>query len=253
MAPVGFKDLPGEVRNNIYEHVIGDLQDQRPNHGEFAGPSFNLLSIDPHPQLINEWQPALTRVDRQIRAEALPLYYARNMFVVPKQGFPDFETRLDLLRAWLRSIGPQNASLVSRIGISLSFQAPLRTTVSERLFIGVQLSGPEQPDTVGVNFNDGNSLAQMDLGSRMQRWLDLHVAPASHATSEDLLDILRGLVSEVKAKHGKYGFASKNSLDQPSFKISIAEWKPPSENPAEEDIVRRSPPGSTGTYDAESD
>lgn len=80
------------------------------------------VSVEDYPHTnhygwMSEWalQPALTRVSRQIRAEALPFYYKKNEFA----AFSTFEDEDDLtgLYCFLSSIGKHNASLIRRLTI----------------------------------------------------------------------------------------------------------------------------------------
>ena len=54
------------------------------------------------------WQPALTRVCRSIRADALPMWYKHNQF---QSGYC-YETDLDMTVDWLRIISAENRKLM---------------------------------------------------------------------------------------------------------------------------------------------
>ncbi|KAK0247847.1 hypothetical protein B0A54_16556 [Friedmanniomyces endolithicus] len=66
--------LPPELRNRIYELVLVDMGDK---------------IIDIYPETDNFvtrpylWQPALTRVSREVRHETLAIFYGQNSFRVP--------------------------------------------------------------------------------------------------------------------------------------------------------------------------
>ncbi|KAK4495691.1 hypothetical protein PRZ48_012959 [Zasmidium cellare] len=54
------------------------------------------------------WQPALTRVCRSIRADALPIFYKHNLF----QAGYCYETDTDMVVDWLKVIGEGNRNLM---------------------------------------------------------------------------------------------------------------------------------------------
>ncbi|KAE9985367.1 hypothetical protein BLS_008306 [Venturia inaequalis] len=78
-APFPFLKLPAEVRNKIYVYAVKDsgprayISIWRHNPSRKAGSG---------PARLGEAQPAITKVCRQMRNEALPDYYAENVFEV---------------------------------------------------------------------------------------------------------------------------------------------------------------------------
>lgn len=66
----GFLQLPAELRNEIYEYALTSNSRRRP------GDIYARLGVDPLPV-----DPPLLRVNRQIRQEAIGIYYGVNKFV----------------------------------------------------------------------------------------------------------------------------------------------------------------------------
>lgn len=66
-------------------------------------------------------QPALTQVSRQIRAETLPIFYAKNTFVViPDSGSLGLRGSLvSMKKGFLTSIGSHNAGLIKQLKLLL--------------------------------------------------------------------------------------------------------------------------------------
>ncbi|KAF2858202.1 hypothetical protein K470DRAFT_266222 [Piedraia hortae CBS 480.64] len=109
MATSLLLSLPPELRNAIYEYVLASE--------EKISVAFRL-----EPSQGNSYRqathPALTRVNRQIRYESLPVYFARNSFVLCAEGSKAVDARrwleannsyLDHLRrvcVWVRYVTP---------------------------------------------------------------------------------------------------------------------------------------------------
>lgn len=85
---ISFLDLPAELRNRIYEHLLPLRQDWR----IIATPFRDDL------MLFGD-QPAITRVSKQIRAETLEMFYATNTFVAYIQ-----DSDFDPLVRWVNCI-----------------------------------------------------------------------------------------------------------------------------------------------------
>ena len=102
----GLLSLPTELRNQIYRLVVVVDED---NVGGVARDTAICISPIPyrsHVCDLTDWryQPALTRVSRQVRAESLPVYYGENEFVAfawfrTGKRFPDGGPDLDVA-AW---------------------------------------------------------------------------------------------------------------------------------------------------------
>ncbi|KAJ9635226.1 hypothetical protein H2201_003240 [Coniosporium apollinis] len=82
--------LPGELRNEIYRLVLVKKKTLR-------------VTKDSIPK-----QPQLTRVSRQIRKEAISIFYRENEFMVHAWGYDISHEHM-----WLSKIGPENAKLLS--------------------------------------------------------------------------------------------------------------------------------------------
>ncbi|KAK3624038.1 hypothetical protein LTR56_021233 [Elasticomyces elasticus] len=104
IAPKGFLNLPGELRNVLYATLVAD----DPIHLGSSG-QHKYSAVYPHEQFANGRihnddtkqtpyrLPALLRLCKQIRYEALP-YYAGNTFSFGA-------TDIDLLKTWAQCIG----------------------------------------------------------------------------------------------------------------------------------------------------
>ena len=66
----GFLDLPAELRNRIYHLALTRPDTINVTSFDIAKPQFNSSAT----------QPALTQICRQIRNEALPVFYNQNCF-----------------------------------------------------------------------------------------------------------------------------------------------------------------------------
>ncbi|KAF2481548.1 hypothetical protein BDY17DRAFT_236512, partial [Neohortaea acidophila] len=92
--PNGLLSLPRELRDHLYTHLV----DKRHNIITMCKEHRHRASE------ISAAQPAISRVNKQIRAEVLPLFYARNTF------FANLSLReeLEMTKKWLRGIGDAN-------------------------------------------------------------------------------------------------------------------------------------------------
>jgi len=101
-------ELPPELRNTIWTLACGDSKINPPRYGLIL----NDDPLSPEPaSMIN--QPAITRTCRQIRAEALPIYYAITHFMV----FPGPRHNLQALHDWLSIIG-KDAHHIEQLALS---------------------------------------------------------------------------------------------------------------------------------------
>ncbi|THX28145.1 hypothetical protein D6D10_09269 [Aureobasidium pullulans] len=105
--PFRLMDLPSEVRLRIYEHMLVDSskQDISPSCG------------------IETRRPSLLRTSRQVRDEAMPVFYGANRFrfALPhlKLGHKCKQWFAGRDKIWLDVIGPDNIKLLRRISFRL--------------------------------------------------------------------------------------------------------------------------------------
>lgn len=133
-----FLSLPAELRTRIYELVV--MPKQRSETEQEEG------LVDPHSPAIplgydytafpknskevsynmpqNRWafQPAITRTSRQVRREALPVYYSQNEFITSSDDRLTRWPRVNEIRfphalKWLKAIGPENRKSLRTISI----------------------------------------------------------------------------------------------------------------------------------------
>lgn len=101
--PKGFLDLPRELRDEIYEYLV-------------VKPTNTITMLENHNCFQNEIsaaQPAISRVNRQIRLESLPMFYKRNVFMAELSNFYD----LSIAKNWLEAIGNFNATCLRRLAL----------------------------------------------------------------------------------------------------------------------------------------
>ncbi|KJX92692.1 hypothetical protein TI39_contig5831g00006 [Zymoseptoria brevis] len=70
MDNCGFGKLSAELRNRIYDQVLPDDDEIEVYSANLSKPS-------------EDYQPPITQVCREMRAETLPMFYGRNQFVLP--------------------------------------------------------------------------------------------------------------------------------------------------------------------------
>ncbi|KAF1984868.1 hypothetical protein K402DRAFT_119994 [Aulographum hederae CBS 113979] len=106
---INFLDLPGEIRNRIYELVVTSDRPIEPLFGsDFSW--FNDKSHRPISEL------AINGICRQIRKEALPLFFENNRFI-----FDSFPTSNSYYTEWLHSIGPDNNKHLRHISFRMLY------------------------------------------------------------------------------------------------------------------------------------
>ncbi|KAK4542319.1 hypothetical protein LTR36_006972 [Oleoguttula mirabilis] len=119
--------LPAELRNRIYNYAV------RPSPGEGGVADEQAICVQTaFERLYNirygsltAWraQPPITRVCRQIRAEALPMYCAANNFVAylyDEWGEYDFSA----IQTWAQGIGRENAAKVECVTVTFPSGCP---------------------------------------------------------------------------------------------------------------------------------
>ena len=104
-----FLDLPAELRNEIYKFVLGDcdrhkLRDQR---------------TVPQPK-VSFGYPPITKISRQIRAEALPIFYASSVFIFDsdKTGMQVATT----LQRWMAEVAGEQVRHLTSVSVGLEIK-----------------------------------------------------------------------------------------------------------------------------------
>lgn len=82
---------------------------------------------------ISAAQPAISRVNRRIRAESLPMFYRRNLFIAELSNYLD----LSIARNWLEAIGDLNAGCLRRIVLCGWTTVPTAGRTKVRLWVRV--------------------------------------------------------------------------------------------------------------------
>ena len=99
----GLLDLPPELRDQIYEYLVLKQRNtitMLPNYGSFQSP-------------VSAAQPAICCVNRQIRAETLPMFYSNNLFLAEVSDSTD----LAIAKNWLVVIGDENIRHLRRLAL----------------------------------------------------------------------------------------------------------------------------------------
>ncbi|KAI9672647.1 MAG: hypothetical protein M1831_000082 [Alyxoria varia] len=99
--PSPFLRLPREIRDMIYEYSLACAEESKKNSTTYIVPTSGKFN----------YEPGLLHTCRQIQNEALPVFYARNIFVV-NLDYLDFS----LVEKWLNALGKMRGKLVKRIG-----------------------------------------------------------------------------------------------------------------------------------------
>lgn len=111
-------DLPPELRTHIYEFALVEPSPLTLHSNMDPRRDAVKLTTACNDRVINlAWlQPPLTRVCRQIRSEALPIFYFRNTFLdTAGTRYLHFSD----LMIWLRCIGPENCSMIQHIELHM--------------------------------------------------------------------------------------------------------------------------------------
>lgn len=114
-ARISFFSLSSELRNKIYELAL-DIDDQNPN--EIVVAHWRPQERHAGPRL-----PALLRTSVQVRNEAAPIYFGRNIFTMECN-----EQSAYMAEEWLAHLGQQNAALIKR------FVVRIQTSFSDAIF-----------------------------------------------------------------------------------------------------------------------
>ena len=141
--------MPRELRDRIYEFAVRHPKREPILIGidYFAAAwTFNMIwSSGTH-------QPNITKVCRQLRSEALPLYYQLNEFAVSLEE-PTDELDGDFGEAyfarWLKSIGPRNFMYIRKLTV-FRMRNGLRYTYSTTLQQFLERYGIELSEDVWV-------------------------------------------------------------------------------------------------------
>ena len=95
--------LPPELRDQIYEYIV-------------LKPRTTITMLTNHACVQSEvsaGQPALSYVNKQLRAETLPLFYSSNTFLAEVSDIYD----LEIAKQWLAAIGDSNVRHLRRVAL----------------------------------------------------------------------------------------------------------------------------------------
>jgi hypothetical protein len=115
--PFEFLRLPGEIRNAIYKLVVVSLALINPL---VITPHFEKRLLGLAKSVTDQMQPSITMVSRQLRREALPLYYAENTFSLTPVGWPSLSLSM------FQNIGNDNLKCLRVIYLGCPFRLTVR-------------------------------------------------------------------------------------------------------------------------------
>lgn len=121
--PIGFFDLPGEIRNQIYAHLL-----------VIPAPKYLDSILSYHEPMY----PSILRVSKQTYSEALPILYRQNTFY----AHPSRLERLPQIRRWLDPVAGPGRERVQKmmdrfhISVRLECDAHFEKGEAERAFTG---------------------------------------------------------------------------------------------------------------------
>lgn len=116
--------LPRELRDLVLDQIL-----IKPTNTVTMLPNFNC-----HANEISASQPLISCVNRQLRHETLPTFYASNTFTAQLDNLVD----LDITLAWLSAIGDVNIAHLRRISLCGWTRVPFGRMITKR-FIRVLL------------------------------------------------------------------------------------------------------------------
>lgn len=120
---LGILGLPSELREQIYEYVVVKEQN-----------TITMLSnYDCHRSEISASQPALARVNHQLRREVLSTFYSNNIFMADLSQRDDQDTA----KRWLLAIGETNAGSLRRVTLCGWARVPFGHMICKRWLKGV--------------------------------------------------------------------------------------------------------------------
>ena len=116
--------LPAEIRNRIWELcVVTQPRDGKAVWGHYIYPIKTSPSHSPSftAACRNDWkaaaQPPLTKICRQVRHEALPMFYSMNMFTLQLRSDANRD-RMDCFASrWLKDMGRANQEYLEHVEI----------------------------------------------------------------------------------------------------------------------------------------
>ncbi|KAK5705570.1 hypothetical protein LTR97_002689 [Elasticomyces elasticus] len=117
VRPLQLMDLPPEIRNRIFEHVVSSH-----NVCSDASTTIDLQGLWRRgaPYKYAAAQPAITRVSRQLRKDTLEMFYNVNQFVIELTGLYtwDLASVGDCKASqWLEAVGRQHAAAMKNITV----------------------------------------------------------------------------------------------------------------------------------------
>ena len=116
--PFAFQKLPPELRNHVYQHAVIeedviDLSDinRKERSWGLRGAEEGRVTSRQIQRIVR--QPPLTRVCVEIRKEALPMFYRRNIFLLDLEHARRFQAISTV--KWLTAIGTHNRRMLDNV------------------------------------------------------------------------------------------------------------------------------------------
>ncbi|KAK5137950.1 hypothetical protein LTR08_005746 [Meristemomyces frigidus] len=147
-----FLDLPRELRDRVYEFAVAPDKDAVTINLDYwqCGDLEIDVFMDKGPL-----QPPITKVCRQLRCEALPLYYELNEFAVSLEVLNAFGTKVPVdgpavVARWLKAIGPENIKHICKLVVFARKQYMRRRSSNVTLQRFLDRKGVELAEKVQV-------------------------------------------------------------------------------------------------------
>jgi hypothetical protein len=157
-------DLPTELRELIYVEALVNYKPLT------VAAWHNPASFDSNPKLYENWayQPALFRTSRQLRREALPVFYTENCF----RWCLDLRITLDIATAWLTRLPPGTLQCVRflQLGEAVAYggHVVVDLWLYEISFIQAQKSGGDDED--GIRNGGGKANGERRDARVVRKW-----------------------------------------------------------------------------------
>jgi hypothetical protein len=172
-----FFDLPPEVRDMIYAYF----------------PYLAAIHINQDPAKL--MQPNVTKVNRQMREEALNVFYGRNKFVLDVRGwkhdsYPRRWTPFEVFIHWIMAIGDENTARIRNL-----------TFISHSFRVNVQISN-EFPQSIAVRLRTNPD--KTEVADSVPSWYTFEVA------AERAEKGLREIIENICANSGRKALDSRD-------------------------------------------
>lgn len=158
-ATRGFLDLPPEIRDVIYEHVV--VKDNSVVTMLSNAHCFN--------SEVSAAQPAISYVNKQTRQESLAIFYKRNTFTAEVSFREDLETTIN----WVLALGDEKVALLRRLSLSSWTSSISNSLPSYRYHVHAMVNPGEGKYVFRANqYASGRPEAQVKVETGLEKLFD---------------------------------------------------------------------------------